>query len=156
MELIIENRQGKIQVTPEMENIVKEVAAQVLKQENLSNDPEVSILFVDDRIIKEMNLLYRGIDESTDVLSFSMREESSDEYPSVFLEEDNLLGDVVISLETARRQSDEYGHSLDREIGFLTVHGILHLLGYDHINEEDAIIMRKKEEDILIQLGLKR
>lgn len=139
-----------------MENIVKEVAAQVLKQENLSNDPEVSILFVDDRIIKEMNLLYRGIDESTDVLSFSMREESSDEYPSVFLEEDNLLGDVVISLETARRQSDEYGHSLDREIGFLTVHGILHLLGYDHINEEDAIIMRKKEEDILIQLGLKR
>jgi probable rRNA maturation factor len=139
-----------------MENIVKEVAAQVLKQENLSIDPEVSIIFVDDRIIKEMNLLYRGIDESTDVLSFSMREEVSDEYPSVFLEEDNLLGDVVISLETAQRQSDEYGHSLDREIGFLTVHGILHLLGYDHINKEDAIIMRKKEEDILIQLGLKR
>ncbi|MGI6713317.1 MAG: rRNA maturation RNase YbeY [Bacillota bacterium] len=156
MELIIENRQDKIQVAPEMENIVKEVAAQVLKQENLSIDPEVSIIFVDDRIIKEMNLLYRGIDESTDVLSFSMREEVSDEYPSVFLEEDNLLGDVVISLETAQRQSDEYGHSLDREIGFLTVHGILHLLGYDHINKEDAIIMRKKEEDILIQLGLKR
>ena len=86
---------------------------------------------------------YRGKDQPTDVLSFP--------------QDDNLLlGDIIISLETAQRQAEEYNHSFAREVGFLTVHGMLHLLGYDHYGEEERVIMRKKEEEILVELGLNR
>ena len=98
----------------------------------------------------ELNRTYRGVDKTTDVLSFSQREgQNGDSW-------DNLLGDVIISVEQARRQAIEYGHSLAREVGFLTVHGVLHLLGWDHENPEDEGRMMAKTEEILHSLGLTR
>jgi probable rRNA maturation factor len=107
---------------------------------------EVSLSFVDDETIRELNLQYRGIDRPTDVLSFPIRDEL---FP-------DLLGDIVISLPTARRQSEEYGHSLEREIGFLFTHGFLHLLGYDHEDETNEKTMFAKQERILRRVGLTR
>ena len=110
---------------------------------------------MDDKKIQELNRDYRGIDRPTDVLSFPLREAVEDEGPKVSVDE-WLLGDIVVSMETALRQAEEYGHSLERELGFLIVHGCLHLLGYDHQREEERQVMREKEEAILTSLGLTR
>jgi len=106
-------------------------------------------VFVDDAYIQGLNQQYRGIDAPTDVLSFAMQE--GEPFPE---EGELILGDVVISLETARRQASEYGHSLAREVAYLAVHGVLHLLGYDHGGEDDRRVMRNKEEEILARLNL--
>ncbi|MGA1796639.1 MAG: rRNA maturation RNase YbeY [bacterium] len=107
---------------------------------------EVSILFVSDRYVRRLNKCYRGIDQPTDVLAFSMREgEWTDIQPQ-------LLGDVVISVETAARQAKEVGHSLDRELTILLVHGILHLLGYDHMEKRDAERMQAQERVVLSEI----
>jgi probable rRNA maturation factor len=124
---------------------------------------EVALTFVDNESIRELNRTYRGIDAATDVLSFAMQE-SSDEEPGIRYDEDfldeqpegELLGDIVISVPRAREQSEEYGHSIQREIGFLFVHGFLHLLGYDHQNEEAERLMFAKQEQILSEVGLAR
>lgn len=139
-----------------MEKLLKKTVQVTVQQENPSLDPEVSILLVDDPAIQELNCEYRGIDRPTDVLSFAMEEETEDSPPFISFEEDNILGDIVISLETARRQAEEYNHSLERELGFLTVHGVLHLLGYDHCTKEEETKMRAKEEAVLGVLGLTR
>jgi len=107
---------------------------------------EVSITFVADRKIRELNLQYRGLDSPTDVLAFSMREGEFQEINP------HLLGDVVISVETAQRQAIEAGHSLEEEIGILLIHGLLHLVGYDHMAEEDAVHMREKEHELWQQI----
>jgi len=124
-------------------------------------DGEVALTFVDDARIHELNREYRGIDRPTDVLSFSMLE--GDEPDIVFDDPEDgesalsgMLGDIVISLERAKAQSEEYGHSLEREIGFLFVHGFLHLLGYDHETPEDEAVMFAKQEEILRRAGLTR
>ncbi|WP_148136669.1 rRNA maturation RNase YbeY [Candidatus Formimonas warabiya] len=156
MELIIRNQQDKVIVTPETEELLNTLVCAVIREENLDMDPEVSILLVDDAEIQELNRSYRGMDRPTDVLSFAMNEEMEGAPEFISLEESNLLGDIVISLETAGRQAEEYGHSLERELGFLTVHGMLHLLGYDHGNEAETAEMRQKEEKILNQVGLER
>jgi probable rRNA maturation factor len=125
-------------------------------------DGEVALTFVDDARIHELNREYRGIDRPTDVLSFAMQE--GDEPDIVFdgLEDgesdpfSGMLGDIVISLERAKAQSEEYGHSLEREIGFLFVHGFLHLLGYDHQTAEEEAVMFAKQEEILRRAGLTR
>ena len=145
-------------ITSEMEKLLYQVVNEVIAEEKLDMDPEISLLLVDDASIQELNRTYRGIDQPTDVLSFAMEDEmAGDEVPEFFvLEDNNILGDIVISLETAQRQAEEYGHSLEREIGFLTVHGMLHLLGYDHCAESDTREMRSKEEKILFRLGLSR
>jgi probable rRNA maturation factor len=125
-------------------------------------DGEVALTFVDDARIHELNREYRGIDRPTDVLSFAMQE--GDEPDSIFDEWEEgesdpvsgMLGDIVISLERAKAQSEEYGHSLEREIGFLFVHGFLHLLGYDHQTAEEEAVMFAKQEAILQQAGLTR
>ncbi|REK59656.1 MAG: rRNA maturation RNase YbeY [Thermobacillus sp.] len=125
-------------------------------------DGEVALTFVDDARIRELNREYRGIDRPTDVLSFAMQE--GDEPDIVFDEwEDGetdpvsgMLGDIVISLERAKAQSEEYGHSLEREIGFLFVHGFLHLLGYDHQTAEEEAVMFARQEEILQRAGLTR
>jgi probable rRNA maturation factor len=147
-----------VAITPEMEKLLFQVTAKVIEEEQLEKEPEISLLLVDDAAIQDLNYTYRGINQPTDVLSFAMEDEmSGDEVPEfLVLQDNNILGDIVISLETAQRQAEEYGHSLEREVGFLTVHGMLHLLGYDHLTESDTKDMREREEKILSQLGLSR
>lgn len=119
------------------------------------HEGEVSLSFVDDETIRELNRDYRGIDSPTDVLSFPMFEDEAERIAAQ--EEGSLLwGDIIISVPTAKRQSEEYGHSLEREIGFLFVHGFLHLLGYDHETEEQEKEMFALQEHILQRAGLKR
>ena len=114
---------------------------------------EVDITLVDDAAIHELNRTYRGIDRPTDVLSFALDE--GEEEPEVDDDEiEHLLGDVIISAPTAVRQGEEYGHGLEREMTYLAVHGMLHLLGYDHMEEKDKLIMRKREEEVLRRLDL--
>ena len=137
----IENTQIPEQWIQLLEQCLQAAAA----EEELA-EGEVSLSFVDDETIHELNLKYRGIDRPTDVLSFPIRDEL---FP-------DLLGDIVISLPTARRQSEEYGHSLEREIGFLVTHGFLHLLGYDHEDEPSEKTMFAKQERILQRVGLTR
>ena len=119
---------------------------------------EVALRFVTDEEIHQLNKDYRGIDRPTDVLSFAMQEMGDDELAIVYGEPTmiELLGDIVISIPTAIAQSKEYGHTVEREIGFLFVHGFLHLIGYDHDNEADEIEMFAKQELILQQAELTR
>lgn len=125
---------------------------------------EVALTFVDNAAIHELNREYRGIDRPTDVLSFAMNE-SVDEEPEILYELEegqslddipDVLGDIIISVERAKEQSEEYGHSLEREIGFLFVHGFLHLLGYDHQDEPSEAEMMGKQEAVLSEVGLVR
>ena len=110
---------------------------------------QLSIVLCNDHIIHPLNRDYRGKDTSTDVLSFAQRE---GEFAFV---EDDVLGDVIISVETAQRQAKEKGHSIETEMEVLLVHGILHLLGYDHIEDDEAKIMQSKERELLDQLNVK-
>lgn len=139
-----------------METLLEKVATAAVLLEDPEADQEVSVLLVDDEAIQELNALYRGMDCPTDVLSFAMNEDTAEGGEFTSMEDDNILGDVVISLETAQRQAEEFGHSLEREIGFLAVHGVLHLLGYDHSGEADTPKMRAREEAILASLDLPR
>lgn len=122
---------------------------------------DVVISLVDDEAIQELNRTYRQKDQPTDVLSFAMQEGTEDE-PDIFFETeeaaaaDNMLGDIIISVPTAKRQAEEYDHSLQREMAFLAVHGFLHLLGYDHMTEEDEKEMFSRQEAILESAGLTR
>lgn len=120
----------------------------------LSEQAEVSVVLVDDEYIRELNRQYRGKDAPTDVLSFALNE--GDEPVVIDDPAEQLLGDIVISLETAARQAEEFGHGSERELAYLTVHGMLHLLGYDHETEEARVEMRQEEEYILSQLGITR
>ncbi|SDB98379.1 probable rRNA maturation factor [Pelagirhabdus alkalitolerans] len=126
------------------------------KKEAIQSEMEMSINFVDNEMIQELNRNYRQLDKPTDVLSFPLLEEGKGEV-AVFNEELPIsLGDIVISVEKAKEQAAEYDHSLEREFSFLALHGFLHLLGYDHMNEEDEKAMFKKQEDILHEFGLSR
>ncbi|WP_088228751.1 rRNA maturation RNase YbeY [Desulfosporosinus sp. FKB] len=117
-------------------------------------EAEVSLILVDNQRIHELNRDYRGVDRPTDVLSFALQEETDEEPDAEF--EDDMLGDIVISVERAREQAIEYGHSLEREIVYLAVHGTLHLLGYDHEDDADKQEMRAKEEEVMAAIGLER
>lgn len=123
------------------------------------NRAEVCISVVDDETIRELNRTYRQKDVPTDVLSFALNETVEGE-PEIHYETeeeaDASLGDIVISLPTAQRQAQEYGHSLERELAFLTIHGFLHLLGYDHMNEEDEKVMFARQRAILEEMGIAR
>lgn len=120
----------------------------------VSPQAEVGVVFADDAYIRELNRDYRGIDAATDVLSFALDE---GEEPAVQGgPAEALLGDIVISLETAERQAAEFGHGLEREMAYLTVHGMLHLVGYDHEEESAKAEMRRQEEKILAALGIVR
>lgn len=146
MEFYIDNRQEKIKITDELNKIIENVILESLNVEGLSTEVEVSISFVDNAEIKELNKEYRGIDESTDVLSFPMDEDMIVPMP--------LLGDIIISMETAMDQANEFGHSLDREIGYLIAHSMFHLMGYDHMDEEEKREMRSKEKQVMKNLGI--
>lgn len=161
MEIYIENMQDKIEVTPLLEKIINDAVKTSMDVEKFDIQSEVSILLVDDERIREINNEHRQIDKATDVLSFpvvDMREgEIMSDIGDFDLDEELLLlGDIIISLETAKRQADEYKHSFEREIAFLTTHGIFHLLGYDHMEKEEEEKMLYKQETVLRKLGLVR
>lgn len=155
VKVIITNNQKKVKIPTGVRLLVRRCCNAVLTLEGFEGSAEVSVKFVDDEEIRALNLKYRNIDRSTDVLSFPLGENGIyDQNPSTGAK---LLGDIVISMERAIQQARQYGHSLQREVGFLTVHSMLHLLGYDHeVGGLDAVHMREKEETALTQLGLKR
>lgn len=136
------------------EKLINDVIKESLRYENVSNNCEISVTIVDNEEIHSINLKHRGIDRPTDVLSFPLidfeKESLPDDGSKIY------LGDIIISIERAIEQAKEYGHSIDREIGFLTAHSMLHLLGYDHMVEEEEKIMFKKQEEILNNLNLRR
>jgi len=146
--------QEKIAITPKMNQTVTAVLDKAAQLLAIDAQAEVSVVFVDDEYIRELNRQFRGKDCSTDVLSFALNE--GDEPEILDGPEETLLGDIVISLETAIRQADDFGHSLERELAYLTVHGVLHLMGYDHEAEDAKAEMRRQEEQILALLGIGR
>lgn len=153
LKVYIRNNQRKIKLPSGLRLLVRKCCLAVLSYEKFKDDAEVSVSFVDNEEIRKLNKAYRGLDKSTDVLSFPLGENGV--YDTNCETGAKLLGDVVISMETAVRQAYIYGHSLDREVGFLTVHSMLHLLGYDHETSPlDSAIMREKEEEILTELGI--
>ena len=153
MIVTLENNQEKVSIPEALEADLTKAMNVVAELEALSPQTEVDITLVDDAAIHELNRTYRGIDRPTDVLSFALDE--GEEEPEVDDDEiEHLLGDVVISAPTAVRQGEEYGHGLEREMTYLAVHGMLHLLGYDHMEEKDKLIMRKREEEVLRRLDL--
>jgi probable rRNA maturation factor len=156
METMIINQQNKINYTKELQQVILNVVNATAKLAKLPKNSEVSILLVDNGYIKELNLIYRNRNVPTDVLSFAMNELADDEPEYDNIGEVNLLGDIVISLEQAVTQSQDYGHSLARELGYLVAHGMLHLLGYDHENDEEARGMRHLEEKIMQAVKLER
>lgn len=155
VKVTIQNRQKAVKVTPEMRKLIRLSCAAVLENQGFSDLAEVVVTFVDDAEIKKLNNEFRNIDKSTDVLSFPLGE--GGEYDLNPETGAYSLGDVVISVEHAVAQSEEYGHSFERELAYLTVHSMLHLLGFDHVNGGDeAALMRKTEEEVMTVLGLTR
>lgn len=137
-----------------MEQIVRLVLNKAAEAYAIEPHAEVSVVLSDDNYIHQLNRQYRGKDCPTDVLSFALNE--GEEPAIIGGPGEVLLGDIIISLETAGRQAEEFGHSLERELAYLTVHGILHLLGYDHMTEAEKKEMRHEEEYILAFLGINR
>ncbi|MCE5284677.1 MAG: rRNA maturation RNase YbeY [Pelosinus sp.] len=154
MEITISNTQNKVSEVETLEKIITQVLAKAAEVYGLDAHTEVSIVLSDDEYIHKLNYEYRGKDQPTDVLSFALSE--GEEPEIIDGPTEVLLGDIIISVETAMRQAAEYGHSLEREMAYLTVHGILHLLGYDHMAEEEKQEMRTEEEHILGLLGIVR
>ena len=136
------------------EKVAEAVVSASLEHESFPYEAEVNLTLTDNEGIHAINKEYRQIDRPTDVLSFALNE--GDEPiikggPAI-----NVLGDIVISVEKAAEQAEEYGHGIRREIAFLVTHGMLHLLGYDHIKEEDRIKMRKEEDFVMEKIGILR
>ena len=132
-----------------IENFIKFILENEYKEEYGKNDYYLSLLIADNKIIKQINKEYRNKDTETDVISFAYNETEN-------IGGLNVLGDIIISLEKVKNQSKEYGHSEEREFYYVLCHGMLHLLGYDHIEEEDKKVMREKEEKILKQFNYTR
>lgn len=153
MIISMENAQDKIELGEYLEQRLQDGLNAVAKLHDLNDMTEVDITIVDDEEIHQLNRDYRGVDRPTDVLSFALDEDDEDE-PELLEGQLHLLGDIIISAETATRQAEEFGHGLEREIVYLAVHGLLHLLGYDHMVEEDKVIMRAKEEEALRAINL--
>jgi probable rRNA maturation factor len=149
VEVVINNEQDGI-IDGELMDKLTAIVQKTLSIEGFAAEGEVSLTLTDNAELQLLNKKYRGVDAPTDVLSFPMLEEGEEKNSYV------LLGDVVISVEKAIEQAKEYGHSLQRELAYLTVHGILHLLGYDHLEEKDKSKMRSREEEILSLLEIYR
>ena len=147
----LENEQDAIPVTYKLRMLLRRAILETLAYEKVEIEaPEVSMTFTDNEGIRQLNRLYRQIDRATDVLSFPMFS-FEDETEEV----EGALGDIVISLERAKEQAETFGHSFEREVAFLCVHSMLHLLGYDHeLGEEQDIDMRRRQSEIMERLGL--
>lgn len=136
--------------------LIEEILQFAAKAEGIEEECELSVTFVDNEAIREINKEYRGKDAPTDVISFAMEEMSENEIEIIGADMPRVLGDLIISIDRANEQAEEYGHSFERELGFLALHGFLHLLGYDHIEKEDEIVMFGKQKEILENYGLSR
>lgn len=137
-----------------MEETVRKVLNKAAELHALAENTEVSVAFCDDKDIHELNRDFRQVDRPTDVLSFALNE--GDEPDIVDGPAEELLGDIIISVDTLVRQAEEYGHSVERELAYLTVHGFMHLMGYDHQTEADKLEMRQEEEAVLGALQIVR
>ena len=153
MIISLENDQDIIVIPEKLEQLLSDGLNAVAKLHGLGEQEVVDITIVTDDEIHALNRDYRNVDRATDVLSFALDEDGG-EPELVGGPEVHLLGDIIISAETAARQAEEFGHGLEREIVYLAVHGLLHLLGYDHMQEEDKAIMRAKEEEALREIKL--
>ena len=142
-----------VQVNEEIKELdtVRKVLYSAIEKEKLEN-VSFNLIIVDNSYIHELNKTYRNIDRETDVITFALEDEDTLIVPS----EERILGDIYISIDKARAQAEEYGHSLLRELSFLAVHGFYHLLGYDHMNPEDEKIMFSKQEEVLDSYGIRR
>lgn len=165
--IYMDDRQEKVAIKEDLKSLIEEIVDYSLKQEKVEIPYEVSVIFVDNEEIRNINRDTRNIDRATDVLSFPMLEYEekkvfkecylNHEFSPVDLDDGNLvLGDIVLSLERAMEQSNEFNHSFQREVCYLVIHSVLHLLGYDHMEEDDKVIMRKREEEILSQFSITR
>ncbi len=155
LKVYVKNDQTEVKVPVGIRLLIRRCCQAVLTTEGFEHNAEVSVSFISNKEIRNLNKVYRNKDKETDVLSFPLM---TDGKPEEIDENDFvMLGDVVISLETAVKQAAMYGHSLEREVGFLTVHSMLHLLGYDHEKSPlEERIMREKEEAVLEKLGISR
>lgn len=165
--IYIDNRQNKIKIEKQIIYRVEEIIKYALNKEEVDVPIEVSVIFIDNEKIREINKEQRNFDKVTDVLSFPMLDYPKGQvykevykhhkFTDVDLNEGKLvLGDIVLSLERAVEQSYEYNHSFEREVCYLTIHSVLHLLGYDHMEYDDKIKMRKREEEILEEFNITR
>lgn len=143
------------ELTEENQKMIIDLLNFAAEKEGVKNDSEVSVTIVTNEKIQEINRDYRGKDAPTDVISFALEEMGEGEV-EIIGDVPTVLGDIIISLQRAKEQAEEYGHTLSRELGFLSVHGFLHLLGYDHMTEEDEKIMFSRQREILEEYGLKR
>ncbi len=151
----ITNQQKSVKIPSGLRILIRRSCNAVLEYEKFEGPAEISVTFVDNEAIRQLNAQYRGKDMPTDVLSFPLGENGV--YDKNEDTGASLLGDIVISMEKAVEQAELYGHALQREVAFLTVHSMLHLLGYDHeAGGLEAVRMREKEEAVLVQLGLPR
>lgn len=161
MKILIDDLQDKIKIDDKLKELINNAVCLCLENENVTIDSEVSIYFVDNQEIRKINKEQRGIDKETDVLTFPIvnfyKGKINVEPGDIDMENGLLiLGDIVVSLEKAESQRILYGHSIEREILFLITHGIYHILGYDHLDEETEQEMICKQEDVLSKLNLKR
>lgn len=142
--------------TMEEEKLIQTVVETVLEEEKIRKNLDVSVTLTNNENIRKINAEHRNIDKATDVLSFPMFDRSEIEGLRKESETEDILGDIIVSVEKVREQAEEYGHSFERELAYLVTHGMLHLLGYDHMIEEEKQVMRKREEEILGKLNLTR
>ena len=155
LKIYFENNQEKHSIHYKLKMLIRHTILETLDYEGMENDAEVSVTFVDDEGIRELNKRFRNMDKPTDVLSFPLLDYEGESEEPFFDELCHNLGDIVISLERAMAQANEFGHSFEREVAFLTAHSMLHLLGYDHeLSDEDDADMRKRQNDIMERLGL--
>ena len=142
-----------VQVDQEIKELetVEKVLYSAMDKEKLDNT-SFNVIIVDNKYIHELNKTYRGIDRETDVITFALEDEDSVVVP----DSERILGDIYISIDKAKSQAEEYGHSLLRELSFLAVHGFYHLLGYDHQTEEEEKVMFGKQEEVLESYGIRR
>lgn len=152
IDLVDETEQLSAEQLDEIEKLLNFAA----DKENVEDDSEVSVTFVSNERIHEINREYREKDAPTDVISFAMEELGEGEIELIGAEQPRVLGDIIISVPKAEEQAKEYGHSFLRELGFLSVHGFLHLLGYDHMEKADEEKMFSRQKELLEQYGLTR
>jgi probable rRNA maturation factor len=155
LKICFENDQTIFALPYKVKMLVRDAIENTLDYEQYGNPCEVSVSFTDNAGIHALNKKFRGIDRPTDVLSFPLFDYTGESEEPPVDELMGMLGDIVISLEQAALQAEEYGHSFEREVAFLTVHSMLHLLGYDHeTSEEDEADMRHRQSEIMEQMGL--
>ncbi len=156
MKKYVEIEYNEIESNKEWENLISKVIEECFRTEEMEEyNLYISVILTTPNNIHELNLKYRDVDKETDVLSFPMFEKNEIK-ELVSLKHPEPLGDIVISIDRVKEQAKEYGHSFERELSYMLVHGFYHLMGEDHIDEEDKVIMRGKEEKVLSKLGITR